>query len=96
MTSRAIRVVLGLTLVVHSVALLTRMYLMDRWFVTVTNLYSSAIFIGWGAVALCLVLERLYRNGLGNVIAAVLGAVTLLIAHNIACFRAGLVATPLN
>ena len=28
----------------------------------VTNLYSSALFIGWGSVALCLVLEPLHRN----------------------------------
>ena len=31
----------------------------------VTNLYSSAIFIGWGAVLLGLVLERFFRNGIG-------------------------------
>jgi ABC-type transport system involved in cytochrome c biogenesis permease subunit len=49
----------------------------------VTNLYSSALFIGWGAVAFCLVLERLYKNGVGNVAAGVIGFGTLLIAHHL-------------
>jgi ABC-type transport system involved in cytochrome c biogenesis permease subunit len=50
----------------------------------VTNLYSSAIFIGWGAVALGLVLERVYRVGIGIAVAAFAGFVTLVIAHNLA------------
>src|SRR5262245_31869182 len=50
----------------------------------VTNLYSSAVFIGWGCVLLCLVLEWFYRNGIGNVLAAVTGALTMLIAHHLA------------
>jgi ABC-type transport system involved in cytochrome c biogenesis permease subunit len=73
-----------LTLVVHTWALIARMYLMDRWFVFVTNLYSSAVFIGWGCVVLCLVLEWLFRNGVGNLIAAVLGSLTMLIGHHLA------------
>jgi ABC-type transport system involved in cytochrome c biogenesis permease subunit len=72
-----------LTLAVHTWALLARMYMMDRWFVFVTNLYSSAVFIGWGCVVLCLVLEYLYHNGIGNVVGSVLGAVTMLIAHHL-------------
>jgi ABC-type transport system involved in cytochrome c biogenesis permease subunit len=71
-------------LVVHTWALLARMYLMDRWFVFVTNLYSSAVFIGWGCVILCLILEVIFRNGIGTVLAAVLGSITLLIAHHLA------------
>jgi ABC-type transport system involved in cytochrome c biogenesis permease subunit len=50
----------------------------------VTNLYSSAVFIGWGCLLLCLVLERIYRNGIGNVLAAVCGALTMLVAHHLA------------
>jgi ABC-type transport system involved in cytochrome c biogenesis permease subunit len=73
----------AVTLVVHTLALLTRMYLMDRWFVFVTNLYSSAVFIGWGCVALCLLLEALFHNGLGNVLAAFCGAVTMLVGHHL-------------
>jgi ABC-type transport system involved in cytochrome c biogenesis permease subunit len=67
-----------LTFVVHTAALLLRIYLSGR--PPVTNLYSSAIFIGWGAVFVGLTLEVLFRNGIGNVVAAVLGFATLLIA----------------
>ncbi len=68
--------------VVHTFALGFRMYLEGR--PPVTNLYSSAIFIGWGAMILGLVLERIYRLGIGNIVAACAGFVTLLIAHNLA------------
>ena len=71
-----------LSFVVHTGALVTRMVLEGR--PPVTNLYSSAIFIGWGAVIFGLALERIYRVGLGNAVAAVAGFVTLLIAHNLA------------
>jgi len=50
----------------------------------VTNLYSSAIFIGWGAMVLGLILERIYRLGIGNIVASFAGFITLLIAHNLA------------
>jgi ABC-type transport system involved in cytochrome c biogenesis permease subunit len=50
----------------------------------VTNLYSSAIFIGWGVVLLGLILERLYKNGIGAVAASVIGFITLIIAHHLA------------
>ncbi|MBV9998072.1 MAG: cytochrome c biogenesis protein CcsA [Verrucomicrobia bacterium] len=70
-----------LAFVLHTGGLITRMYLQGR--PPVTNLYSSAIFVGWGAVLLCLFLERIYRNGIGNVCAATAGFVTLLIAYNL-------------
>jgi ABC-type transport system involved in cytochrome c biogenesis permease subunit len=73
-----------LTLVVHTFALFGRMYLMGRPLVFVTNLYSSAVFIGWMSVMLGLVLEWLYHNGLGNFIAAVTGSLTLIIGHYLA------------
>ncbi|HTU17258.1 MAG TPA: cytochrome c biogenesis protein CcsA [Gemmataceae bacterium] len=73
-----------LTLLVHTWALLARMYLMERPFVVVTNLYSSAVFIGWGCVVLGLLLEWLFRRGIGNLVASVLGALTMLIAHHLA------------
>jgi ABC-type transport system involved in cytochrome c biogenesis permease subunit len=50
----------------------------------VTNLYSSAIFIGWAAVILGMVLEKIYRDGIGCVVASFAGFVTLIIAHNLA------------
>jgi ABC-type transport system involved in cytochrome c biogenesis permease subunit len=49
----------------------------------VTNLYSSAIFIGWAAVAAGLALESVYRMGFGNVLAAIAGYCTLLIADKL-------------
>jgi ABC-type transport system involved in cytochrome c biogenesis permease subunit len=67
---------------VHTFGLIFRMYLEGR--PPVTNLYSSAIFIGWGAMLLGLVLERIYRLGIGNVVAATAGFITLIIAHNLA------------
>src|SRR5258707_12063975 len=57
------------------------MYLQGR--PPVTNLYSSALFVGWGSVLLCLFLERFYKNGIGSVCASTIGFVTLLIAHNL-------------
>ena len=49
----------------------------------VTNLYSSAVFIGWGAVLLGIFLERFFRNGIGSATAAMIGFITLLIAHHL-------------
>ena len=66
---------------IHTAGLATRMYLQGR--PPVTNLYSSAIFVGWGAVLLCLFLERFYKNGIGSVCASAIGFVTLLIAQNL-------------
>ena len=50
----------------------------------VTNLYSSAIFIGWMAAVLGLILERIYRAGIGAAVASFIGFITLIIAHNLA------------
>ena len=68
--------------VLHTIGLLARMYLEKR--PPVTNLYSSAVFIGWGAVLLGLVLERIYRIGIGVIVAALIGFVTQVIALNLA------------
>ncbi len=69
---------------VHTFTLLSRMYLMERPLVFVTNLYSSAVFIGWAALGLCLILERVYPVGIAGMVGAVLGFVTSIIAHNLA------------
>jgi ABC-type transport system involved in cytochrome c biogenesis permease subunit len=66
---------------IHSVGLITRMYLQGR--PPVTNLYSSAIFVGWGSVLLCLFLERFYLNSIGSVCASAIGFATLLVAQNL-------------
>jgi ABC-type transport system involved in cytochrome c biogenesis permease subunit len=69
---------------VHGFALFARMYLMDRPLVFVTNLYSTAVFIGWAAVGVGLIMERILPIGLGNLVAAVVGGATGIIAHNLA------------
>jgi len=68
--------------VLHTLALGFRMWLHER--PPVTNLYSSGIFVAWGAVLLCIILEKLWRNGIGSVAAGVSGFVSLIVAHNLA------------
>ncbi|MCG3177796.1 MAG: Cytochrome c biogenesis protein CcsA [Phycisphaerae bacterium] len=72
---------LALTMVVHTLGLAARIYMQGR--PPVTNLYSSAIFIGWGVTVLALILEVLFRNAIGSVAAAFTGFCTLLIAQNL-------------
>jgi ABC-type transport system involved in cytochrome c biogenesis permease subunit len=67
---------------IHTFGLGFRMFLEGR--PPVTNLYSSAIFIGWAAVVFGLGLELIYRDGIGLVVAAVVGFVTQIVAHNLA------------
>jgi ABC-type transport system involved in cytochrome c biogenesis permease subunit len=71
-----------LSLAVHTFGLFSRMYLQER--PPVTNLYSSAIFIGWGAVIVALILERIFRDGIGAACAGAIGFTTLIIAHHLA------------
>ncbi len=73
--------ILVLAAIFHTGGLIFRMLLEGR--PPVTNLYSSAIFIGWGAVILGVVLEKFYRNGIGSATAAIIGFMTLLIAHHL-------------
>src|SRR5207245_4453456 len=73
---------IGLALAIHTSGLVMRMVLEGR--PPVTNLYSSAIFIGWGACGLGLVVERFYKDGIGSVVSSSVGFVTLIIAHNLA------------
>ncbi len=73
---------IGLAFLVHTAGLIFRMALEGR--PPVTNLYSSAIFIGWGTCVLGLILEKIFKAGLGSAMAGVAGFVTLLIAHNLA------------
>jgi ABC-type transport system involved in cytochrome c biogenesis permease subunit len=71
--------------VVHTTGLIYRMSLEGR--PPVTNLYSSAIFIGWGATILGLVLEKFWRNSIGLVVSASIGFITLIIAHHLSLGR---------
>ncbi len=71
-----------LILVVHTFALVARIYISGR--PPVTNLYSSAVFIGWAVVAGGLILECLTKLGVGTVVATAAGFLTLRIAHALA------------
>ncbi len=67
--------------VIHTSGLIFRMWLEGR--PPVTNLYSSAIFIGWGAVVLGLVLEKFFKDGIGLVVATCVGFLSLIVAHSL-------------
>ena len=59
--NRAAFWLIAVTFLAHTFALAARMYISGR--PPVTNLYSSAIFIGWAAVLAGLILEAVYRLG---------------------------------
>ena len=71
-----------LAFLVATAGIATRMWLEGR--PPVTNLYSSALFVGWVAVALCLVLEKIYRNAIGAAAGGLIGFCTLIIAQHLA------------
>lgn len=79
---RSTRNLVMLAWMIHTFGLIFRMVLEGR--PPVTNLYSSAIFIGWGAVPLGLILEKVYPIGIGLLTATVAGFTTQIIAHNLA------------
>ena len=72
----------GLGWIIATLGIATRMWLEGR--PPVTNLYSSAIFIGWGSVGLCLILEAVYKNAIGTAAAGMIGFATLIIAQHLA------------
>lgn len=68
-------------LVIHTIAIISRVYISGR--APVINLYSSAVFIGWACVLLGLVLEVVYPIGIANLVAAFIGIATLSIARSL-------------
>lgn len=68
-------------LVVHTVAITCRILITGR--APVINIYSSAVFIGWAAVLFGVVVERIFRYGVGNLLASAAGALTLLVAYGL-------------
>jgi ABC-type transport system involved in cytochrome c biogenesis, permease component len=68
--------------IVHTAGLALRVVLQGR--PPVTNLYSSAVFVGWGVVVLGIVLEHLYRRGFGTAVSAAIGFCSLLVAQALA------------
>jgi len=67
--------------IVHTLGLAARIILQGR--PPVTNLYSSAVFVGWAAVILGVIVERMYRKGFGTAVAAVAGFASLIVAQNL-------------
>jgi ABC-type transport system involved in cytochrome c biogenesis permease subunit len=65
----------------HTFALIGRMYIQGR--PPITNLYSSAVYIGWGCVLMGLILEAIYKNGVGTVLAGLTGFLALSIADRL-------------
>lgn len=72
---------LVLAFTVQSGGMIARMWLQGR--PPVTNLYSSALMVGWGAVFLAIFLEWFFRYGVALATAALVGFVTLIIAHHL-------------
>ena len=71
-----------LALIIHAGGLIARMVQEGR--PPVTNLYSAAVFIGFAACVLGLMLEMVWRNSIGVIVSSVIGFSTLLIAHHLA------------
>lgn len=78
---RSTFMVLAVAFALHTVGLIARVYLQGR--PPVTNLYSSAVFIGWVCVPISLFGERFHRSGLLQLVASLVGFATLVVAHNL-------------
>ncbi len=68
--------------VLHTVGLFARMVIEGR--PPVTNLYSSAIFVGWGTLFFALVVNWYRSHKLIRRAAALIGSLTLIVAHHLA------------
>ena len=80
--NRSANWLLWLTFAIHTAVLISRIYISGR--PPVTNLHSSAVFIGWAAVLFALLFEIIYRMGIGNLLAPAIGFPTCLIAYYLA------------
>jgi ABC-type transport system involved in cytochrome c biogenesis permease subunit len=70
-----------IVLISHTFGLAARMWIEGR--PPVTNLYSSALFIGWASVLLCLGTEKFIRLGIASAMGALIGFSSLVIAHSL-------------
>jgi ABC-type transport system involved in cytochrome c biogenesis permease subunit len=69
------------TFVFHAVAIAARIYITGR--APVINLYSSAVYIGCGAVLFGLIIEYLFPIRIGLLVGSIVGATTLLVANQL-------------
>ena len=81
MLRNAAYILTAIVLLSHTFGLAGRMYIEGR--PPVTNLYSSALFIGWGAVLLCFFTEKFLRLGVASAMGSLVGFGSLVIAHNL-------------
>jgi ABC-type transport system involved in cytochrome c biogenesis permease subunit len=72
---------LVLALLLQTFGMLGRMYLMQRPLVFVTNLYATAVFIGWMGALAGLGLELVYRKGIGAAVAGLVAFLTAIVGH---------------
>ena len=68
-------------LLVQTIGIGWRMWL--QGYAPVTNLYSSAVVVGWAAVVMSAVLEWNYRNGFGSICGSIVGFGALIVAHHL-------------
>ncbi len=78
---RSATAIIAVTFLFHTFAIIGRIYISGR--PPVTNLYSSAVFIGWAVTFVGLAFEGIFRMGLGSLLASVFGFITLLIGHQL-------------
>ncbi len=71
-----------LTLLVHTTAIVSRVYISER--PPVVTLYSAAVFIGWAMVLFCTVTEILFPVSVSVLVASVTGYLTLQVANGLA------------
>lgn len=76
---RAAQATVVAALIAHTAAIIARIYISGR--PPVTNLYSSALFIGWGIVLAGLIADRLHAGHYGLIVGSIGGFVTQLIAY---------------
>jgi ABC-type transport system involved in cytochrome c biogenesis permease subunit len=78
---RTMTALLVVAFLIHTIGIASRVYLQGR--PPITNLYSSAVFIGWFSVLIGLIIDRKNKSGLGGMMASVIGFGSLIIAHNL-------------
>jgi len=81
LTKPAMTAMIWVAFVVMTIGLASRVYLQGR--PPITNLYSSAVFTGWGSILIGLIIDRQMKLGLGGIMASVIGFSTLIVAHNL-------------
>ncbi|MDP1560656.1 MAG: cytochrome c biogenesis protein CcsA, partial [Pirellulaceae bacterium] len=70
-----------LAFAIHSIGMITRIYISGR--APVTSIYSSALAIAWGMVLSFLIIEVATKRGVANFMGGLTGFLTLLVAYGL-------------